>query len=92
MTRKKYAATSYKQITLMVPELAEFGTEKDYLGARILVKSRVFGVTIDGEETRALVPVADMLNHEDKCQIRWDYDNKQKGFCMKSEEDIKRGE
>ena len=67
MTRKKYAAASYKQITLMVPELAEFGTEKDYLGARILVKSRVFGVTIDGEETRALVPVADMLNHEDKC-------------------------
>ena len=92
MTRKKYAATSYKQISLMVPELAEFGTEKDYLGARILVKSRVFGVTIDGEETRALVPVADMLNHEDKCQIKWDYDNKQKGFCMKSEEDIKRGE
>ena len=51
----------------MVPELAELGTEKDFLEARILVKSRVFGINIDGEETRALVPVADMLNHDDKC-------------------------
>lgn len=56
-----------------------------------MVKSRVFGVTIDGKETRALVPVADMLNHDDKCQIKWDYDSKQKGFVMKSEEDIMRG-
>lgn len=75
----------------MVPELAEMGSERDFLGARILVKSRVFGVTIDGKETRALVPVADMLNHDDKCQIKWDYDSKQKGFVMKSEEDIMRG-
>ena len=53
-------------ITTLCPELKDLGSEKDFMGARIMVKSRVFGVEVNKKETLAMVPVADMLNHEDE--------------------------
>jgi histone-lysine N-methyltransferase SETD3 len=58
----------------------------------ILVQSRVFGITVEGKEVTALVPVADMLNHNIPCQVRWFYDDARRGFVMKAEEDIPRGD
>lgn len=67
VARKNYHKESYKQICELCPELKDIGSENDFLSARILVKSRVFGIEVDIKDTIALVPVADMLNHDSKC-------------------------
>ena len=68
-------------------------TEEEFNGACILVQSRLFGVTIGGKSAITMVPMADMHNHNSTCcKVKWLYDNARKGFVMKAEEDIQRGE
>ena len=59
---------------------------------RVMAQSRNFNIIIDGNETNAFVPFADMLNHKRPKETTWAYDNTKQGFVITACEDIKRGD
>lgn len=59
---------------------------------RLVVSSRVFGVVINKVKTDALVPLADMLNHNIPKQTSWFYCDNAEGFIIKSLKDIEAGQ
>lgn len=65
---------------------------QDFVNAKIAVSSRIFGINIKGVATVAMVPYADMFNHNRPCQTKWYFDDNLKGFCIKATEEIKRGD
>jgi len=81
----------YKTICDAVPEYKQF-TLAEFSHARMLVSSRIFGITIEGRKTDSLVPLADMLNHKRPQQTSWEYSEKRAGFIIESKENIERGE
>lgn len=54
--------TDYNLITTEVPEFKQFSL-KEYSEMRMMVCSRIFGITIEGVKTDGFVAYADMLNH-----------------------------
>ena len=58
----------------------------------MIIGSRIFGLSIDGIRTEALVPFADMLNHKIPKQTVWNYSQELNGFLIESLEDILPGE
>lgn len=58
---------------------------------RMIVASRIFGVTIDKVKTDAFVPLADMLNHKRPRETTWYYSDNLQGFVIEACEDIPRG-
>ncbi len=59
---------------LICKELPVFGRRfslKDYSTMRIMTASRVFEIMVDGRETLAMVPYADMLNHKMPQETYW---------------------
>lgn len=60
--------------------------------ARMCVGSRVFSVRIDGLDTYALVPFADLLNHRRDEAITWGYDQAGEAFTLTARRDLAEGE
>lgn len=58
----------------------------------MMVASRIFGISINGNKTDAFVAYADMLNHRRPRQTSWQYCDQRKGFIIEALEDIKRGD
>lgn len=52
----------YDLICREVPDFAQF-TLREYSEVRMMVSSRIFGITVEGVKTDGFVPYADMLNH-----------------------------
>ena len=52
----------YDLICKEVPEFQQFSIE-EYSEVRMIVSSRIFGITVNGVKTDGFVPYADMLNH-----------------------------
>jgi len=52
--------------------------------ARLCVASRTYTVTVDGTDTLALIPFADMLNFEPGCHSRWEYDDAAAAFTIRT--------
>lgn len=52
----------YDLICREVPDFAQFSL-REYSEVRMMVSSRIFGITVDGVKTDGFVPYADMLNH-----------------------------
>jgi len=67
-----------------VPEVGRHVTYDDFAWARMMVASRNFGILVDGVRTDALVPYADMLNHQRPRQTRWAFDSKRQAFLIHS--------
>ncbi len=57
----------------------------------MIVSSRLFGITIGKNRTDALVPLADMFNHNIPKQTCWYYSDQNEGFTVKSTKKIERG-
>ena len=53
----------YENIKAHVPEFGQF-THAEFVWARLVVITRIFGLVIHGTKTDGLVPYADMLNHK----------------------------
>jgi hypothetical protein len=49
-------------------------TFDEFVWGKLCVASRAFGFAIDGAETKVLVPIVDMLDHERGPSTRWKYD------------------
>lgn len=72
-------------------------TYDDFVWARLVVITRIFGISVNGVKTDGLVPMADMLNHKRPGQhgdtdTKWTYDDKQGGFIITATRSIQRGE
>lgn len=53
----------YNLICKEVPEFKQFSI-KEYSEVRMIVSSRIFGISVNGVKTDGFVPYADMLNHK----------------------------
>jgi histone-lysine N-methyltransferase SETD3 len=53
----------YENIRRHVPEFGRY-TLDEFVWARLVVITRIFGLVIEGNKTDGLVPYADMLNHK----------------------------
>ena len=73
--RQASYALEYKNICSHVPEFSRF-SEADFLWARLVVLTRIFGITVQGKKTSGLVPMADMLNHKRPPETYWTFDDK----------------
>lgn len=84
-------AKDYKTISTAVPEYTQFSLE-EYSQVRMLISSRIFGISIKGHKTDGLVPLADMLNHKRPRQTAWEFSDKRDAFIIESKEAIERGD
>ena len=53
----------YNLICKEVPDFEQFPL-REYSECRVMVSSRIFGITVNGVKTDGFVPLADMLNHK----------------------------
>lgn len=67
--------SDYQLICKEVPEYQQFPL-KEYSEYRMMVASRIFGISINGHKTDAFVAYADMLNHRRPRQTSWQYCDK----------------
>lgn len=56
------------------------------------VVTRVFGLTIGGASTEALVPIADMMNHRRPPDASWTFDDELGAFVIRALRDVRAGE
>ena len=61
---------------------------KLFLRFRILICSRIFGYEKMGADELGLVPYADLLNHSDKPNTTWYFDDSKKAFIVMATKDI----
>ena len=73
------------------PEFSKYPL-KEFSHVRMLISSRIFGITVDGKKTDSLVPLSDMLNHRCPQQTSWEYKEEYKAFVIDTKESIPRGD
>jgi len=73
----------YEALCGAVPEFVRFSLQ-DFIWARLVVITRIFGLVIDDVKTDGLVPMADMLNHKRPRETKWTYSQKKRGFLVTS--------
>lgn len=81
----------YDNIRRGVPAFSKF-THEEFVWARLVVITRIFGMAINGNKTDGLVPYADMLNHKVPKETKWTFDDQKYGFIITSMKSIQRGE
>lgn len=86
LLRRDFAA-----VRRAVPALREVSLH-EFLWARTVVITRVFGLKIGGVTTEALVPLADMMNHRRPPDVDWSYDDEAGAFLMRASRDITKGQ
>ena len=78
--RRRNIRNDYLVIAGCVEGFGDAHTHEDFARARVAVSSRNFGIVVDGVRTDALVPLADMLNHQRPRQTRWLFDSTRRAF------------
>jgi len=81
----------YDNIRRGIPEFNKFHLE-DFVWARLVVITRIFGMVIDGHKTDGLVPYADMLNHKRPRETSWTFDSNRNGFLITTIKHCARGD
>lgn len=74
-----------------VPALRGASIAELFWGSTAVI-TRVFGVTIGGAATEALVPFADMMNHRRPPDASWTFDEALGSFVIRASRDIRAGE
>jgi hypothetical protein len=78
----------YESICQVAPQLKQLATLEEFKWARMIVCSRNFGLQIDGRRTSALVPHADMLNHQRPRETKWSFDDDLDAFTITTLQNI----
>lgn len=81
LERRETLSREYEFLTRLVPALRAYRIEQ-FVWARLTVITRIFGITVDGEKTVALVPVADLMNHGLPRGTNWGYAGNIGAFAM----------
>jgi histone-lysine N-methyltransferase SETD3 len=71
----------YQNILSHVPEFGRFSVG-EFMWARHVVITRIFGMVINGLKTEGLVPLADLLNHKHPRDTKWTYENFKHAFTI----------
>jgi hypothetical protein len=82
-TRRRALLDDHARLVGAVPELGWIEA-RDFIWARVVITSRNFGLSIDGEKLRCLVPMADLFNHRPSPETSWGYDQDAGGFAMRA--------
>lgn len=77
----------YDALCENIPEYTQWSHD-DFVWARLVVITRIFGLVINDVKTDGLVAMADMLNHKRPRETKWTYDEKKKGFVITSLQSI----
>jgi histone-lysine N-methyltransferase SETD3 len=77
----------YNKLSEKIENFSNFSFEK-FCKARLIISSRIFGITINNNKTDALVPFADLLNHRRPRQTQWFFDDEKDAFIIQAIEDI----
>jgi histone-lysine N-methyltransferase SETD3 len=89
--RNAAIAANYEAICEVVPHFRSYATLQEFKWARMCVCSRNFGLVINGVQTAALVPYADMLNHYRPRETKWQFDDDLQSFTVVSLQHIRAG-
>jgi histone-lysine N-methyltransferase SETD3 len=88
--KKDDMKNDYKKLCEYLPDFKQFSYLK-FCEARVLISSRIFGISINDNKTDVLAPFADLLNHKRPRQTQWFYDDNMESFVIQAVEDIKEG-
>jgi histone-lysine N-methyltransferase SETD3 len=82
--------SDYYKLCEYLPDFKQFSFIK-FCQARLLISSRIFGISINNNKTDVLAPFADLLNHKRPRQTQWFYDDNLESFVIQAIEDIPEG-
>jgi len=88
--KKEDMKKDYNKLCGYLPNFSQFSLNS-FCKARVLISSRIFGISIGKKKTDVLVPFADLLNHRRPKQTQWYYDDNSESFIIQAIEDIKEG-
>ena len=91
LEKKDDMKNDYAKLCKYLPDFKQFSYLK-FCHARLLISSRIFGISINDNKTDVLAPFADLLNHKRPRQTQWYYDDDLDSFVIQATEDIKEGE
>jgi len=80
----------YENLCEHVSQMSQW-TYNDFVWARLVVITRIFGLLINGVKTDGLVPMADMINHKRPRQTRWTFNQEKDGFVISALQDFESG-
>lgn len=89
--RKESLRIEYDNICRYVPSFAEYKYE-EFVWARLVVITRIFGIVVDQQKTDGLVPMADMLNHKRPRETKWTFDEEMGAFTITALTNMNRGD
>ena len=90
LEKKQDMKNDYDKLCEYIPDFSQFSFLK-FCQARLLISSRIFGISINDNKTDVLAPFADLLNHKRPRQTQWYYDDNLESFVIQATEDIKEG-
>ena len=90
LEKKKDMKNDYNKLCEYLPEYKKFKFNK-FKEARVLISSRIFGISINDNKTDVLAPFADLLNHKRPRQTQWYYDDNLDSFVIQAIDNIKEG-
>jgi len=67
-------------------------TYEDFVWARLVVITRIFGLLINNQKTDGLVPMADMINHKRPRETRWTFNEAKQGFVISAMQEFNVGD
>lgn len=88
--RLESLSREYEAIKEAVPDFEKY-TLHEFIWARLVVITRIFGLVIDDKKTDGLVPYADMLNHKRPRESKWAFEQSADGFTITTLLTIQRG-
>ena len=90
LEKKEDMKNDYNKICEYLPDFKQFSYLK-FVEARVLISSRIFGISINENKTDVLAPFADLLNHKRPRQTQWYYDDNLQSFVIQATKNIKEG-
>ena len=90
LEKKEDMKSDYAKLCKYLPDFKQFSYQK-FCEARLLISSRIFGISINDTKTDVLAPFADLLNHKRPRQTQWYYDDNFESFVIQATEDIQEG-
>ena len=90
LEKKEDMKNDYNKICEYLPDFKQFSYLK-FVEARVLISSRIFGISINENKTDVLAPFADLLNHKRPRQTQWYFDDNLQSFVIQATENIKEG-
>ena len=90
LEKKKDMKKDFIKLCELIPGFKKFKFNK-FKEARMLISSRIFGISIHENKTDVLAPFADLLNHKRPRQTQWYYDDNLESFVIQAIDNIKEG-